>query len=419
MSLKVKPVFFKTDRERARSILQPMREILPARVELAEEALIDSWEDFNNLRQGMEDVGALLELSEDFRRVPVRLLLWLGDLGPPVIMFGGEFVPGARRLEASGYLKAHGKTAILPLTLEDLKTRLSTLETKQRIQRLHAVLIGSRYGSGSVVTSSPDFAVAQQALGVVLHHCDIPQFLQAYDETDQALVADLAGEWLRGAQGVVEPTEEDVERSARSYWAIKRTLDEHGAGAIAMDCLGIAEMIKGTPCLALVKLNDEGVPAACEGDLTALMTMIFLSHLADRPTFMGNIVYANPRENLIDVNHCVLPFCMEGYAEQRKPYTLRGYHDRSYGATATFDPGTGQEVTVARFDTLLQELVFVKGTVIACEEGYCRFNLRVKVANAGELIRQVRGNHHILVYGDHTERIKDLCRELGIVPVAV
>jgi len=419
MILKVKPVIFKTERGRARSILQPMTEQLPEHVEFVEEAIVNTWEDFADLQQGLEDVGALIELTDNIRSVPLRLVLRLAEIGPPVILFGQEFAPGPRRLEIYGHLKAQGKNVILPLTLEDLRGRLAILEKKQRIERTNAVLVGSRYGSSTVVTSAADFSVARRALGVALHHCDIPQFLRTYEGIDQALVADLAAEWLRGAERVVEPTEEDLQRSARWYWAIRRTLDEHGAGAVAVGCVDLRERLKATPCLAFVKLNDEGIPAACEGDLTALMTMIFLSHLADRPTFMGNIVYANPRENLLDINHCVLPFCMDGHAERSKPYTLRGYHDLGHGATATYDPGTGQEVTVARFDTPLRELVFLRGTVISCPEGYCRFNLRLKVADAGELIRQARGNHHILVYGDHTHGIEALCAEFGIVPVAL
>ncbi|MFC1886322.1 hypothetical protein ACFLZM_04635, partial [Thermodesulfobacteriota bacterium] len=175
--------------------------------------------------------------------------------------------------------------------------------------------------------------------------------------------------------------------------------------------------IRGTPCMALVKLNDEGIPAACEGDLTALMTMIFMERLADRPGFLGNIIYANPIENIIEINHCVLPFLMDGYDHPMKPYILRDYHGRGLGVSASYEPETGKTVTVARFGTDFREMVFLTGELVGFGEGYCRSNLRIKVPSVGSFIEDIRGNHHILVYGDHTDGIRSLCNEFGIIPV--
>jgi L-fucose isomerase-like protein len=208
-------------------------------------------------------------------------------------------------------------------------------------------------------------------------------------------------------------------KSARFYLAIKRLLEEHGAGAVAINCLPLVEEMQGTPCLALVRLNDEGIPAACEGDLTALMTMVFMERLANRPGFMGNIICANPDENIIEVNHCVLPFRMGGYDEPPRPYLLRDYHARGMGACAAYEPEVGITVTVARFDNQFCEMVFVKGQLVGYGEDYCRTNMRVKIADTRAFIRQARGNHHILVYGDQCERIRALCEEFGIAAVPI
>jgi hypothetical protein len=148
------------------------------------------------------------------------------------------------------------------------------------------------------------------------------------------------------------------------------------------------------------------------------MAMIVMERLADRPTFMGNIVYANPEEQVIEVNHCVLPLKVCGYEEPTKPYVLRDYHGREMGVTAAWTPDLERVVTIARFDANLKEFVFVRGELVGYGEDYCRSNLRIKLDNVRAFMDQIRGNHHILAYGDHGERIVALCREFGIAPLS-
>ena len=52
-------------------------------------------------------------------------------------------------------------------------------------------------------------------------------------------------------------------------------------------------------------------------------------------------------------------------------------------------------------------------------EDFCRSNLRIKIPNVGSFIKEARGNHHILVYGDHSKGILALCEAFGITPVPV
>ena len=418
MNLKIMPVFFKTENQEAKAVVESIKDLIPDHAELMNETFVNTWEDLQDLQEKAARADIFLELSENIRLVPIRLFLRLGDLGLPIVLFGGEFSPGARRFEAMGYWRAMGKKAFLPLTQRELSEGLALMATKQRIEHTQALLLGSPFRSPYVVTSLPDYRVALRTLGVLIHSCDATGFSDTYKTVEEARVSRLATEWVKAAGRVIEPADTDVQKSARFYLAIKDLLEEHGAGALAVNCIPFVEEIQGTPCMALAKLNDEGIPSACEGDLTALMTMIFLERLANRPTFMGNIIYANPTEDVIELNHCVLPFRMEGYDEPQKPYVLRDYHGRGFGVTASFDPEIGHDVTVARFDPSLRELVFTQGQLLGYGEDFCRHSLRVKIPGVTGFMRQVRGNHHILVYGHYRERIVDLCAEFGIIPVS-
>ena len=103
MGLRIKPVFFMTEPPKARSILASIVRFLPSRVELSTEAHIKSEEDLALLERDLGGVDAVLELSENPRPVPIRLLIQLGEFGLPVIMYGGQFTFGVRRPEAAGY----------------------------------------------------------------------------------------------------------------------------------------------------------------------------------------------------------------------------------------------------------------------------------------------------------------------------
>ena len=105
MKLKVKPVFFKTDREKAEIILKSVLEHMPTHAEFTEESIINSFDDLPDFQQGLEDVDALLELTENLRPVPIRLYIRLGDFRLPIVVYGGEFYITPRRIEAAGYWK--------------------------------------------------------------------------------------------------------------------------------------------------------------------------------------------------------------------------------------------------------------------------------------------------------------------------
>jgi L-fucose isomerase-like protein len=416
MKMKITPVFFKTEKKEANAILASIQELIPEHAVLDKETFVETGDDLAELAERADHSDLFLEMSANIRAVPIRLLLRLGDFHLPIVLFGEEFAPGSRRLEAVGYWKHLGVSVFLPLSREDLAAQLKLLAAKRRIEGTRALVLGSRYNSPHVVTYPRNLA---SPLGVRIQSCPGDRFLEVYEKVEEGIVRQEAETWRRNAERVLEPTDEDLEKSARFYLAIRHLLEDYGASAFAMNCIPFVEHLRGTPCMALGKLNDEGVPSACEGDLTALMTMIFLERLAGRSTFMGNIIRAHPVDDFVELNHCVLPLRIAGYAGPPHPYILRDYHGRGYGVTASFTPPIGPDVTIARLDHSFQEMVLVAGRVIGSGEDYCRTNLKVRIRNVRGFMREVRGNHHILVPGDYSEGISELCRLFGIKPVHI
>jgi L-fucose isomerase-like protein len=45
------------------------------------------------------------------------------------------------------------------------------------------------------------------------------------------------------------------------------------------------------------------LPAGCEADAGATLTMLMFEYLADRPAYMGNLVWADPQTNRVSISH--------------------------------------------------------------------------------------------------------------------
>jgi len=82
---------------------------------------------------------------------------------------------------------------------------------------------------------------------------------------------------------------------------------------------------------------------------------------------------------------------------------------------------TGQEVTVCRLDGALKNTLVAKGVIEECRdlEEYCRNTVRIRVSDVKKLIHSTSGNHHVMVYGDHREEIRELNKLFGVATIEV
>ena len=75
-----------------------------------------------------------------------------------------------------------------------------------------------------------------------------------------------------------------------------------------------------------------------------------------------------------------------------------------------------QEVTLAKFQKASKMLIG-SGTVVGNVEtppaGGCRTSVEVRMKDT-EDVRDVKGFHQLLMYGDHAKDLRDACQLLGI-----
>jgi L-fucose isomerase-like protein len=170
--------------------------------------------------------------------------------------------------------------------------------------------------------------------------------------------------------------------------------------------------------MAMTHLRDLGIPSACEMDIPAMLTMLLLGSLGHKPTFLGNIMRADPHNSAIKLSHCILPTRMFGFDQEPLPYSLRDFHG-SQGVTAFTEVPRGVRVTLARAQRNLERVVAVQGEIVECRDTiFCRNTLTIRIKDVRTFIEQAEGNHQVLIFGDYLKDLQVLGHLLGYTFIA-
>ena len=102
----------------------------------------------------------------------------------------------------------------------------------------------------------------------------------------------------------------ELEKAFYIYGALRRICDKYGLQGVTVRCFDLLDTVKSTSCVALAILNSEGIYAACEGDVPALISMAVLGELTGQQVFQANPSKIYTDTNEIVFAHCTLPVKM-------------------------------------------------------------------------------------------------------------
>lgn len=265
-----------------------------------------------------------------------------------------------------------------------------------------------------------DFDLVRRKLAVEIEAVPMAELTARVDglsEDERCRAADLARALIAGAseRRPGQPDEEAIRRATRLFVAIREIAAERGAAAVTTICWPIRDACGAVPCVALTLLQDEGMPAACQGDIDALLTMVLFKRAAGLISFMGG---GREEDGRLTVSHCVVSRRMRGAGTPLAPYYLGDYHGEFPSPTIHATLAPGQTVTVARLTKGLGALVLTKGALADCRDDAdrCRNTLVIDVADAAGLMKRVRGiqQHLVVACGDHTAAMTRLADNAGI-----
>jgi hypothetical protein len=236
-----------------------------------------------------------------------------------------------------------------------------------------------------------------------------------YDGISDKAAKEEADCWIRGATQVVEPSPEEIFRSAKLALAFEKLLDEEKATVMTVDCYGSMwdKTIKlpAYPCLGFSRLNNMGLGGICESDLASTMTHIIFQGLVGRPGFVSDPTVDESKRSII-LAHCLGTPRMDGPGKPAAPYKIRTVMERQEGVVPQVEMRVGERVTQAIL-VGMDTMRYFTGTVIAApvkleDDRGCRTKIEVRVDGSITRLWEnwTAGLHRQTVYGDIT-------RELG------
>ncbi len=106
---------------------------------------------------------------------------------------------------------------------------------------------------------------------------------------------------LKSLAGTVESKDQDLQRSLRLYLALRLLAEENGILAYGLGCY---PHYAGVACIVTGLLSEDGIPTACEGDMSSGILMYLLQQFSGEPVHFGEFLELDEKENTIVTSHC-------------------------------------------------------------------------------------------------------------------
>jgi len=251
--------------------------------------------------------------------------------------------------------------------------------------------------------------------GITLQYVPADTFINIYNSIPvNAEITKMADDYIKKAKAIKLATRQDVINGIKSYLVAGKILEDEKADAISMDCLGAPGNINvSLPCISWSRMNDEGIPAACEADTGAIGAHIIVQYLFDRPGFQQDPVADTSDDTLIGA-HCSCPTRLNGFNKPPEPFELTHHHGNRDAVPKTiWKPG--QKVTMLDFipNEKRSQLLFSTGLVVdnmsVPPSGGCVVSVKYKMDSEQDVL-SFPGFHQLFFYGDYKKELKAFCQ---------
>lgn len=306
----------------------------------------------------------------------------------------------------------------------ETSTKLFNLLTGYNvIKKLNSTLLGLYgYRPTAFYNSTFDEGLIRRVFGVRMEETDLKVVFDRMDEVDEkALKEDMAA--MAKIPGSEKLPPGHLENHSRLTVALKEITAEQGYDISVIKCWPEMGNLKTTPCAAIGRLMDMGMPISCEGDVDAALASIVQIYLTGKPTFMTDMINMEPETNTLTYWHCgqaALSLYDESEELEMNNHPLAGQGAAFYGA---LKPG---KVTVARFCNIHGEykLFLLKGEAVRTKRNTRGVMVNVKAQTpASEILDTIinRGipHHYSIVWEDIAEKMKTVARLLNIEVIEV
>ena len=255
----------------------------------------------------------------------------------------------------------------------------------------------------------------------------------AISDEQAAPVAERISAGACGSGGCA--TKELVLLSAKFYMAYTQFIAEYGYDAVAISCWPkFQEDFRFSACSVIAQLNDDGIPAGCEGDVLSTICMLLLKYISNDITTLMDMAAFDEADQSVLMWHC-------GPASSRfgKKYSLDGNYSGAphiegqspigvgVARDMVFDP---MPVTIFRLTGECDKYMLLNGTLMGDAKksfkgsrGWMNnITMNNRPIGALDLVNtvQVTGfqHHYPMVPGDFSSECIEAAAWLGLKPLS-
>ena len=299
---------------------------------------------------------------------------------PFYLLTSGKSNSLAASMEILSYLNQQGITGeIIHGSATYIHHRIKVLEqvaeARRNMQGCRLGLIGNP--SDWLISSRFDHHIVKERLGIELVYIPIQELLE-------------------------------MPNVKKIYEALKVLVEKYQLQGFTLRCFDLLTTIHDTGCMALARLNAEGIVAGCEGDVPAMLSMKIIQSLTGVSGFQANPASINPETGEMLFAHCTIPLNMV------KRYEVDTHFESGIGVGIRGFMKEGP-VTIFKLAGDLSRYFIAEGRLVRnqAKPDLCRTQQVIELDDKGQtryFLTQPIGNHHIIVPGHLKELLEEILK---------
>ena len=319
---------------------------------------------------------------------------------PFYLLTSGKSNSLAASMEILSYLRQNDfKGEIIHGDADYISKRIRLLakvgEARKSLKGCRLGIIGEP--SDWLISSHADKEAVMRRLGISLIDIPMQELLDVMVVTPLRATNEQAPtDAIRNALPVAE----------QIYDALKTIVERHQLQGFTIRCFDLLTAVHNTGCLALAKLNAEGIVAGCEGDVPAMLSMMIVQALLGVSGFQANPASINPETGEMLFAHCTIPLNLveryefDTHFESGIGVGIRGYMKEG-------------PVTIFKVSGDLSRFFIEEGELIRnqAKSDLCRTQQDIQLSHpsqASYFLTNPIGNHHIILPGHHHDLLEEM-----------
>lgn len=346
------------------------------------------------------------------------VIIWAHDINPFNISITGaqNIIPNIYDLGLD-YKFIYGKFDDIN-ALNDLYKFARACSVKNKLKKSKIGYVG---GHPSIMTclNIDDIAI-KRIFGITLVNFGNEELIMGSKKINDSESVKIWKE-IKKLAGEVDASDEIGKMTSSIFAYILKLVKENSLNAISVNCF---PALKGKVCIPVARLNDLGIPSACEGDLNSTILMYILYLLSGKAVSNGDqlkIYNLDKPNNSLMFSHCGAgAFSL---AADKKEIKIHTDYETGSGIAVYFPERIPGEVTMANMMGSRNgyRMFISKGKVLDtdCIKDYEGNPINVQFDfNIREMLNRISlkgfGHHWNIGYGNHVEELIELCKLLGI-----